>query len=249
MHERNDTGRSGLATAMRRVAHVLQPSSDDGCMSDQLSAPLTTKELQYQRPEQLVFDALVLRARKNEVVLDRSAFGPDWPNIAGDRGTIGFQSVVRSFRSATNEHVHVVPAAHDIVEGQLVSCVVDRYRRSQISRAHSLLHMLRLGLQSVFDVSTQSGTVGPGLCSIDVCDLSHELQPLHDWVKTLVSEGRQILTWADPADGRRRFWTIDGVGTIPCSGVHPSTTAAIGPFQIKRSDQEMAASSLIGELG
>lgn len=121
-------------------------------------------ELLYLREAELrTFDALVLSAAEDGVVLDRTAFyvtGGGQPHDTGALTWDGGSSRVVGVRKADGEVVHVLdgtaPTAGTAVHGE-----IDWERRHALMRTHTALHVLCGVIWNEYKVAVTGGNMEP----------------------------------------------------------------------------------------
>jgi misacylated tRNA(Ala) deacylase len=111
------------------------------------------------------WDATVLAAGPEGIVLDRSAFYPGGGGQPPDRGVLlwgGVQTRIDSARK-TSDDVYLIPVEGDPVPppGTAVRGALDDERRSALMRTHSALHLLNGVVYRDFDLLVTSAGMEP----------------------------------------------------------------------------------------
>jgi misacylated tRNA(Ala) deacylase len=124
-----------------------------------------TLRLELDDPTLREWDATVLAAGDDGIVLDRSAFYPGGGGQPPDSGVLlwgGVQTRVESARK-TIDDVYLQPAAGDPVPppGTAVRGAIDDPRRSALMRTHSALHLLNGVVYRDFDLLVTSAGMEP----------------------------------------------------------------------------------------
>ena len=87
------------------------------------------------------FDAEVVAADGNRVVLDQTAFNPRGGGLVSDTGTLGGSKVVEVMKEG-EEIFHVLDTASGVAPGDRIHGVLDWERRLRIMRMHTTAHIL-----------------------------------------------------------------------------------------------------------
>jgi alanyl-tRNA synthetase len=98
-----------------------------------------TKKAYYDFVERC--DAVVLYAKDNLVVLDKTPFYPEGGGQEADRGTINGIKV-SDVQSANGVAVHIMSSKTDLKKDDDVECIVDRERRIRIMAHHTATHLI-----------------------------------------------------------------------------------------------------------
>lgn len=188
----------------------------------------------------ITFVASVNAIHHRWIELDRTEFHVATAERESDIGLIDGIPVVKveTGNDAVLHRVEVPDATRRLSLGQVVEGEVDGERRFRLMRLHTLQHLAFLGFQHrhgkanrlLRRVSAECSVVELGGAAvrgpIDVAGIN-------DWMRRVVSDDLLISRLSRPLDPERRYWHVDGVGTIACSGHHPTTTGEIGDFAVE----------------
>jgi alanyl-tRNA synthetase len=108
-----------------------------------------TKLIYYENPLQFAFSANVVKVFDgNFIVLDKTSFYPRGGGQEPDHGYIGPHKVdnVIKIRDIV---IHHIEGNFDAIEGETVSCVVNRERRYAITRNHTSTHIVNHASKSI----------------------------------------------------------------------------------------------------
>ena len=201
----------------------------------------------------------VLYVDGTSVVLAQTPFYVEMGGQMGDTGviTVGGQSVrVEEVRKVGDAIIHICEQPLDIAPGDSVLAVVDRERRRDIEREHSVTHILHESLRRVLGTHVQqSGSlVNPEYLRFDFAHFERmrpdELQAVEDMVnekifasidvateELLISKARTVpgvkMFFGDKYGDSVRVVFIDETFSVEfCGGTHVRNTSEIGMFKI-----------------
>lgn len=201
----------------------------------------------------------VLYVDGTSVVLAKTPFYVEMGGQMGDTGviTVGGQSVrVEDVRKVGDAIIHICEQPLDIAPGDSVLAVVDRERRRDIEREHSVTHLLHEALRRVLGTHVQqSGSlVNPEYLRFDFAHFERvrpdELQAVEDMVNEKIFASIDVVTEELPIAKARtvpgvkmffgdkygdsvRVVFIDETFSVEfCGGTHVRNTSEIGMFKI-----------------
>lgn len=201
----------------------------------------------------------VLYVDGTSVVLAKTPFYVEMGGQMGDTGviTVGGQSVrVEEVRKVGDAIIHICEQPLDIAPGESVLAVVDRERRRDIEREHSVTHLLHEALRRVLGTHVQqSGSlVNPEYLRFDFAHFERvrpdELQAVEDMVNEKIFASIDVVTEELPIAKARtvpgvkmffgdkygdsvRVVFIDETFSVEfCGGTHVRNTSEIGMFKI-----------------
>ena len=201
----------------------------------------------------------VLYVDGTSVVLAQTPFYVEMGGQMGDTGviTVGGQSVrVEEVRKVGDAIIHICEQPLDIAPGDSVLAVVDRERRRDIEREHSVTHILHESLRRVLGTHVQqSGSlVNPEYLRFDFAHFERmrpdELQAVEDMVNEKIFASIDVVTEELPISKARtvpgvkmffgdkygdsvRVVFIDETFSVEfCGGTHVRNTSEIGMFKI-----------------
>jgi len=87
------------------------------------------------------FDAKVVSAEGDRVVLDQTAFNPRGGGLVSDGGTVNGANLAEAVKEG-EEIVHVMESPPGFEPGEAVHCILDWERRYRIMRMHTAAHIL-----------------------------------------------------------------------------------------------------------
>ncbi|MCP3877304.1 MAG: hypothetical protein GY701_02755 [Sulfitobacter sp.] len=140
-------------------------------------------------------------------------------------------------------------AVGDRVQGRL-----NWQRRYRIMRLHTAQHLLLLAARGVHENNAVTeDEIGPAEASVllapEAPPDSCETEAVTEWVTTVVRENLSVSKVRDDAIGDRRFWHVDGIGTLACGGTHPRSTGEVGEVDIYTDDSLDGQARLCVSLG
>lgn len=201
----------------------------------------------------------VLYVDGTSIVLAQTPFYVEMGGQMGDTGviTVGGQSVrVEDVRKVGDAIIHICEQPLDIAPGDSVLAVVDRERRRDIEREHSVTHLLHEALRRVLGTHVQqSGSlVNPEYLRFDFAHFERvrpdELQAVEGMVNEKIFASIDVVTEELPIAKARtvpgvkmffgdkygdsvRVVFIDETFSVEfCGGTHVRNTSEIGMFKI-----------------
>ncbi len=235
-----------------------------------------TRNLYYEDPRALEFEARVLRVSGNAVVLDQTAFYPEGGGQPHDEGVLewdgGSCRVVRVFK-AGDAVVHVCEGAVP-PEGARVKGRIDGERRFALMRNHTATHILlgaarRVLGKHVWQAGAQKGVEQSRL------DITHhrriepeELRAIEELANRVVMENRPVnIFFADRTTAEMKYGfvlyqggvvpeptlrvvEIEGWDVEACGGLHCSRTGEVGLIKVIKVERiQDGVSRLIFKVG
>ena len=201
----------------------------------------------------------VLHVDGASIVLAQTPFYVEMGGQMGDTGTltVGGQTVrVEDVRKVGDAIIHVCDQPLDIAPGDSVLATVDRERRRDIEREHSVTHLLHEALRRVLGTHVQqSGSlVNPDYLRFDFAHFERmrpdELQAVEDLVNEKIFASIDVVTedlpivkartvpgvkmfFGDKYGDSVRVVFIDETFSVEfCGGTHVRNTSEIGMFKI-----------------
>ncbi len=216
-----------------------------------------TYPIYYEDMKESEFDAEVVAAIGDDVVLDRTAFYPEGGGQEWDLGSIGglpVKQVVKSGRTV----FHTVPG-HSFKEGDRVRGSIDLGRRRQLMSHHTAAHVINGVCQRMFGNHIWQAGANKGTESARL-DITHYENFSHEQILMIEEESNRAVMddiptvietisrdEAEEKYGFRlyqggavpgkmiRVVSVPGVDAEACGGLHVDRTGKIGPIRITRS--------------
>ncbi|MCP3988460.1 MAG: hypothetical protein GY724_05285 [Actinomycetia bacterium] len=191
------------------------------------------------------FDAVVEGIHRNWIVLDTTLLLPDSAERESDSGRIDNVAVHQVVEGCDGLLMHQVAEPHlphCLEIGKRVAGQVDWDRRLSMMRLHSAQHLAYLGFEAVHGSAKRQGRRVAADYSFVEIEPVRELPrqvasaAISSWMERVVADDLLIAALSRGAEPDRRYWHVDGVGTIACSGLHPETTGEVGRFDLKVSE-------------
>ena len=195
-------------------------------------------------PEAYVVEcrAIVVGADQEQLVLSRSPFAPAIPGRASDVGHVDDVPIERVVGDGDGTLLHIVdPAAtpHRFAPGQEVTPRIDWDRRFAMMRLHTAQHLAYLGFETIHGPAKRHDRmVEHDRAYVDI-EPTRALPDgvvgyaIASWMERVVADDLLISSLAHPTEPARRYWYVDGVGSVACTGLHPESTGAVGPFDLE----------------
>lgn len=197
------------------------------------------------------FDATVVKASENYVVLDKTAFYPEGGGQPSDTGKIGDVRVTKV--NKRGDSVKHIISGKPPSEGEVVHCVLDWGRRYSHMKYHTAQHILSAIVMDQYDGKTTGNQLYSNRARIDfdknVLDKAKEIEQK---VNSVIEEERDINIFLisredavkelDPKRTRinllpdsikeLRIVEIEGIDKTACAGTHVGNTGELNEFKI-----------------
>ncbi|MGC8710028.1 MAG: alanyl-tRNA editing protein AlaXM [Candidatus Micrarchaeia archaeon] len=212
------------------------------------------------------FDAKVIAARGNELVLDKTLFYPTGGGQPNDTGRIihnGVEYKVTDVKGSNDDIVHFLDNAIDAHSGDSITGIIDWERRYMIMKYHTAIHLL----DAIIEKNYGSGMLTGGQIyedrariDIDMQDLNREkAQEIIDTTNKVAAEGHEViarfitrdealkmprLARTDP--GSELIKNLDVVRVVEIKdvdvqadgGTHVSNTKEIGSIELSKYENK-----------
>ena len=205
------------------------------------------------------FEATVVSAEGNRLVLDRTAFNPRGGGLVSDLGTIEGQALAEVVKEG-DKIFHVFQTPPALVAGTKVHCVLDWERRYRIMRMHTTAHILSAIVHRDVGALITGNQIGPSESrvdfSIDTFD-KDKMSSYVDKVNEVVERGVEVKSYfmqrdeamkvpglvklanaAPPSVDVLRIVQIGDVDTQADGGVHVKNTKEIGRVSGLRTENK-----------
>jgi misacylated tRNA(Ala) deacylase len=195
------------------------------------------------------FDAKVVSADGDRVVLDQTAFNPRGGGLVSDLGTIGGMSLAEAVKEG-EEIVHVLESPAAVKPAETVHCVLDWNRRYRIMRMHTAAHILSAvvngetgALITGNQISPDESRVDLNLEQFDKDKVAHYIEGVNEAVRrsldvrTFFMKREEVLATPGlvklanampPSLEMLRIVQIGDVDMQADGGVHVKNTSEIG---------------------
>ena len=200
-----------------------------------------TKRLYWMDPYRKEFDAKVLTLVGNEVVLDQTCFYPRGGGQVSDSGVIDSIRVTEVLDRDDGAIAHILEKPLPTRIGDFVHGKIDWEKRYRTMRLHSASHILFYIMQEIFGGEVKpasSGLVDEKKDRTDyLFDASLDREKLIEAerkINEITREEREIKTWNDESQGRKRMWKLEPFPVMMCGGTHVRNTKEIGEIQVSR---------------
>ncbi|HZY69802.1 MAG TPA: alanine--tRNA ligase [Thermoplasmata archaeon] len=223
-------------------------------------ATAPTEVLYYLDPYTRTFEAHVVHARGNEVVLDRTFFYPTGGGQLSDTGHLEDVPVVDVSRRGPWV-VHRLDRPTSLEVGQRVHGRIDEARRTQLMQHHTATHLVNGALRHLLGPHVwQAGAYkGPEGARIDVTHFRSlapsEVSEVERRVNRVVRENRPVKSYFEARnEAEKRFgFTLYQGGAVPgrelrivevegfdveaCGGTHCTHTSEVGLVTVLGSER------------
>ena len=205
------------------------------------------------------FDAKVISADSDRVVLDQTAFSPRGGGLVSDWGTVNGVNLAEAVKEE-EEIVHLMESPSDFKPGEAVHCVLDWDRRYRIMRMHTAAHILSAVVNGETGALITGNQIAPDESRVDL-SLDHfdreRLAYYVERVNGVVRRAVDIKTFfmrreealatpglvklanaMPPSLEMLRIVQIGDVDTQADGGVHVKNTREIGTVTGLKSDNK-----------
>ncbi|WP_135665958.1 alanyl-tRNA editing protein [Halorhabdus rudnickae] len=206
------------------------------------------------------FEATVLEASEDAIVLEGTYFYPEGGGQPADRGTLewndGSAAVVDVRKDHGEIHHEIDDVAGDLpANGETVTGHIDEERREAHRRMHTAQHVLSRVVLEEYDATTAGNQIHADFSRIDFEPADFDDEDLEaieertneiierdlpvtkgerprERVEANVAEGRSNLDLLPDHVGELRVVEIGDFDMCPCGGTHVDRTGAIGQIEI-----------------
>jgi Ser-tRNA(Ala) deacylase AlaX len=186
------------------------------------------------------FHAVVIDLRGGGVVLGDTMFHPATVEREADRGLVHGWPVVDVVRSAGGSIVHRLRpsgATGRLRIGDRVEAEVDLAIRWTLSRLDSAAHLIAFGYEAThgpaIQVERRITASGAHVRVVPSSRTPIRTAALGEWVERAIADDLLISVLEGRLTGGRRRWHVDGIGSRPCEGLHPTSTGQVGRLEIE----------------
>ena len=156
-----------------------------------------------------------------------------------DSGTIAGIPVTEA-RYEGQSIVYTLERDHDLRPGDAVRMSIDWSRRYALMRLHMAAEIvLVLVMKTIPGVQRIGAHISETKARLDFA-LEQPITPLLPAIESeanrLVSADLPVRSEFSDREAERRFWEIDGFGSLPCAGTHIRTTGEIGSIVLSRKN-------------
>lgn len=218
-----------------------------------------TRRLFWEDMYMRTFDAKVISADSDRVVLDQTAFSPRGGGLVSDWGTVNGVNLAEAVKEE-EEIVHLMESPSDFKPGEAVHCVLDWDRRYRIMRMHTAAHILSAVVNGETGALITGNQIAPDESRVDL-SLDHfdreRLAYYVERVNGVVRRAVDIKTFfmrreealatpglvklanaMPPSLEMLRIVQIGDVDTQADGGVHVKNTREIGTVTGLKSDNK-----------
>ncbi len=213
-----------------------------------------TKILYYKPMEE--FEAKVVRAVQNHVVLDKTAFYPTSGGQMHDIGTIGIFKVT-DVQKIGHIIVHIIDG--ELKEGETVLCKVDKERREILKRHHTATHIVNYAARKVLGSHVWQHGAEKDIDKARL-DITHYEALTDQQTEEIEKEANEVVAKDFPVkasyvprveaeqkygfriyqggavpEKELRIISIDDIDNEACGGIHCKSTAETGFISILRT--------------
>jgi len=200
---------------------------------------MAVEKLFWSDPYLTEADATVTGIDGAKVTLDRSIFFAFSGGQESDYGTIGGFSVDDACIDG-KEIIYTLETIPSFKKGDSVTIRIDWERRYKLMRLHMAAELVLVLVMKMFPGIEKIGAhISEKKSRLDfVADsvLCQTLPEIEERALALVAEDAPIISDFSDKAAARRFWRIDGFGSLPCGGTHLKRTGEIGPLRLGRKN-------------
>ncbi|MGQ0536370.1 MAG: alanine--tRNA ligase [Methanobacteriota archaeon] len=221
-----------------------------------------TRLLFYEQPSLKEFEAVVLYAKENEVLLDQTAFYPEGGGQPADQGFLLTEDRTVSVLDVQKHGdivVHVVDGK--LARGEKVRGRLDGSRRLGLTRSHTATHVVVGSARRVLGDHLWQAGAQKGVESSRI-DISHykrvsdeELREIEQLANLIVMDDIRVETGFHPREEADRKWgfrlyqggvppsrdirvvRIGDFDVQACAGTHTKSTSEVGPIKVLKTER------------
>jgi len=218
-----------------------------------------TRPLYWEDMYMREFDAKVVSAEGNRVVLDQTAFYPRGGGLVSDVGKLGDVNVTEVLKE-NGEVFHVVDNPGALRVGESVHGVIDWERRYKVMRMHTTAHIMCAVVNRETGALITGNQISPDESRIDFNLEQFDRERISDYTKTAneaVARGLDVKSYfmnreealripglvklanaLPPSVDVLRIVQIGDVDTQADGGVHVANTREIGEIVVNRTENK-----------
>ena len=186
------------------------------------------------------FEANIIEAGSNFIVLDATYFHPQGGGQPGDTGEIAGIRIIDT-KKMDGRIIHYFDGECNLSAGQSVQCAIDWPRRYTHMRIHSASHVAEHFLFQVcrdikFLSSFISGGKDTSSYEVAAAITPEHIKQIEDGANAFIKGGHDITLYADENNPDYRYWKCGDI-VYPCGGTHPKNTLEIGEISLKVKGQ------------
>ena len=205
------------------------------------------------------FDAKVVSAEGNRVVLDQTAFYPRGGGLVSDIGTLGAVKVTEVVKE-NGEVFHIVDSPGALKAGDVVHGSIDWDRRYKVMRMHTTAHIMCAIVNRETGALITGNQISPDESRIDFNLDQFDREKISDYTKVangVVARGLEVKSYfmnreealkmpglvklanaLPPSVDVLRIVQIGDVDTQADGGVHVGNTREIGEIVVNRAENK-----------
>ncbi len=212
-----------------------------------------TERLYYRDSFLIKFQARVVRAAADAVVLDRTAFYPSSGGQPNDLGRLEGYAVTDVVENEQSEILHRLDGPPP-APGTTVHAEIDWERRRDHMQQHSGQHLLSAAFVRLFNFQTVSFHLGAAVCTIDLSTPSltaeqarqaerlcneavFEDRPVHVFFATPEQARSLAVRKEVDREGELRLVQIQDLDVSACGGTHVKSTGQIGAVLLRKIEK------------
>jgi alanyl-tRNA synthetase len=224
---------------------------------------LVTKILFYEEPKIKEFDAMILSAKDNQIILDRTAFFPESGGQDCDKGVIitksGEELKVTKVEKSKNAVIHIIEGS--VAVGEKVLCRIDWKRRQALTKHHTATHIILGSARKILSahVWQEGAQKSQEFARLDISHFARiseeELKEIEREANRTVMQnlkiekkfvsrneaeqkyGFRLYQGGVPAGDEIRVVEINGFDIQACAGTHCDTTNEVGVIKILKEER------------
>lgn len=191
-------------------------------------------------PYQTELIATVTSVNGNVLTLDKTIFYAFAGGQESDRGVIHGFKVLKAEKKYDKEIYYTLEDGHDLKPGDEVIIEIDWSRRYRLMRLHFAAEIILELVYQYFNRPEKLGAhIAEDKARLDFAwegSISRIFPLLEHKANELIAADIPVKSEFCDVDDERRYWEIDGFGTVSCGGTHIRRTGEIGPITLKRNN-------------
>jgi Ser-tRNA(Ala) deacylase AlaX len=198
-----------------------------------------TDKVFWREPYRDSLQAVVSSVNGLDVTLESTIFYAFSGGQERDEGTIDRVKVVQA-ETVGEDIVYTLEGPPAFAPGDTVEVAIDWDRRYRLMRLHLAAEIvLVLAMRHVPGIERIGAHISEDKARLDFAlpePVTKWLSGLETGANELISADHPVISGFSDAERRRRYWEIEGFGSMPCAGTHIRRTGEIGPIRLSRKN-------------
>lgn len=200
---------------------------------------MSVKKFFWANPYQTELQTKVSSVDGNKVTLEETIFFAFSGGQESDHGSIGGYEVLEA-KKVGKEIFYILPDSHTLKAGDTVDVVIDEETRLNLMKLHFAAELVLVIVTDNYGHPEKTGAhISPDKARVDFVwegSIVPILPEVSARLNQIIEENRPITSAFENETEERRYWKIEGLAKVPCSGTHPRKTGELGKMRLKRKN-------------